>query len=180
VNHLGSTDTRAQLPATAYSTTFSTQVAIRHSSMYKHARGPATADDRQHCTITHPTCTTSLTLVRRCISCWHPVYRSEHLSHCSCHRSVINIALHVFTEIQHHHHNSFMALFLGSPGWAGARRELLEFMVKGRLTEADTLTIQLGATPSGLTSVHLHHPPFSTGRMPFLSPNQQCQSTEGN
>jgi len=28
---------------------------------------------------------------------------------------------------------------------------------KGRLTEADTQTIRLGATPSGLTSVHLHH-----------------------
>jgi len=31
---------------------------------------------------------------------------------------------------------------------------------KGRLTEADTPTIQLGATPSGLTSAHLHHPPI--------------------
>jgi len=31
---------------------------------------------------------------------------------------------------------------------------------KGRLTEADTPTIKLGATPSGLTSAHLHHPPF--------------------
>jgi len=29
---------------------------------------------------------------------------------------------------------------------------------KGRLTEADTQTIRLGATPSGLTSAHLHHP----------------------
>jgi len=28
----------------------------------------------------------------------------------------------------------------------------------GRLTEADTLTIRMGATPSGLTSAHLHHP----------------------
>jgi len=28
---------------------------------------------------------------------------------------------------------------------------------KGRLTEADTLTIRLGATPSGLSSAHLHH-----------------------
>jgi len=34
---------------------------------------------------------------------------------------------------------------------------------KGRLTKADTQTIQLGATPSGLISVHLHHPPFFTG-----------------
>ena len=31
---------------------------------------------------------------------------------------------------------------------------------KGRLTEVDTLTIWLGATPSGLTSAHLHHPPI--------------------
>jgi len=29
---------------------------------------------------------------------------------------------------------------------------------KGRLTEADTLTIRLGATPTGPTSAHLHHP----------------------
>jgi len=49
---------------------------------------------------------------------------------------------------------------------------------KGRLTEADTLTIRLGVTPSGLTNAHLHHPPiFFTGRMPFLPPSQQLQST---
>ena len=29
---------------------------------------------------------------------------------------------------------------------------------RARLTEADTPTIRLGATPSGLTSAHLHHP----------------------
>jgi len=52
---------------------------------------------------------------------------------------------------------------------------------EGRLTEADTPTIRLGATPSGLTGAHLHHPPiFFTDRMPFLLPNQQRQSTEGN
>jgi len=47
---------------------------------------------------------------------------------------------------------------------------------KGRLTEADTLTIRLGATPSGLTSAHLHHLPiFFTGRIPFPPSNQhQC------
>jgi len=75
------------------------------------------------------------------------------------------------------HHNRFTALFPGPPGWADARRELLDFMVQG---EADTPTIQLGATPSGLTSAHLHHPPiFFTGRMPFMLPNQQRESTEG-
>jgi len=30
---------------------------------------------------------------------------------------------------------------------------------KRRLTEADTPTTRLGATPSGLSSAHLHHPP---------------------
>ena len=34
---------------------------------------------------------------------------------------------------------------------------------KGRLTEADTRTIRLGTTPSGLASAHLHHPPIFTG-----------------
>ena len=33
---------------------------------------------------------------------------------------------------------------------------------KGRLTEAETQTIRLGATPSGLTSAHLHHSPIVT------------------
>jgi len=51
---------------------------------------------------------------------------------------------------------------------------------KGRLTEANTLTIRLDATPSGLTSAHLHHPPFFYRPDAFLPPNQQCQRTEGN
>jgi len=43
---------------------------------------------------------------------------------------------------------------------------------KGRLTETDTLTIQLGATPSGLTSVHLHHPPsfYRADALPATQP----------
>ena len=31
------------------------------------------------------------------------------------------------------HHNRFTALFLGPPGWADARRELLDFMVQGKI-----------------------------------------------
>ena len=38
------------------------------------------------------------------------------------------------------HHNRFTALFPGPPGWASARRELLDLWCKGRLTEADTQT----------------------------------------
>jgi len=33
----------------------------------------------------------------------------------------------------HHHHNHFTALFPGPSGWAGARRELLDFMVQGKI-----------------------------------------------
>jgi len=42
-------------------------------------------------------------------------------------------------------------------------------MVRRKLTEADTLTIRLGSTPSGLTSAHLYHPPiFLYGRVTTL------------
>ena len=70
--------------------------------------------------------------------------------------------------------------FRNHPGEPVPEENFWTLWCKGRLTEADTPTIRLGDTPSGLTSAHLHHPPFFTGRMPFLPPNQQCQSTEGN
>jgi len=73
-----------------------------------------------------------------------------------------------------------MALFRDHPGEPVPEENFWTLWCKGRLTEADTPTIWLGATPSGLTSAHLYHPPhIFTGRMPFLPPNQQCQSTEG-
>jgi len=53
-----------------------------------------------------------------------------------------------------------VALFPGLPGWAGARRNklLLDFMVQGKITEAGTPSIWMGATPSGLIS----DPPLSS------------------
>jgi len=71
--------------------------------------------------------------------------------------------------------------FRDHPGEPVPEENFWTLWCKGRVTEADTSTIQLGITPSGLTSAHLHHPPyFFTGRMPFLPPNQHCQSAEGN
>ena len=78
-----------------------------------------------------------------------------------------------------HTHNRFMALFLGPPWSAGARREPLDIMRQGKINRG-THTVWLGATPSRLISAHLHQTPTFTGRMPFLPPNQQCQRTEGN
>ena len=63
-----------------------------------------------------------------------------------------------------HTHPRFTVLFLGPPGWANARSELPDLWCKWRLTEGDTPTMQLGATPSGLTSAHLHHPPICSYR----------------
>jgi len=68
--------------------------------------------------------------------------------------------------------------FRDHPGEPVPEENFWTLWCKGRLTEANTPTIWLGATPSGLTSAHHHHP-FFTGWMPFLPPNQQCQSTEG-
>ena len=71
--------------------------------------------------------------------------------------------------------------FWDHPGEPVPEENFWTLWCKGRLTKADTLTIRLSATPSGLTSAYLHHHPiFFTGQMPFLPPNQQHQSTEGN
>jgi len=35
-------------------------------------------------------------------------------------------------------------------------------MMQGKITEADTPTIRMGASPTGLISDHLHHPPIFT------------------
>jgi len=69
--------------------------------------------------------------------------------------------------------------FPDHPGEPVPEENFWTLWCKGRLIEADTPTIRLGATPSGLASAHLHYPPIFTGWMPFLPPNQQCQSTEG-
>jgi len=84
-------------------------------------------------------------------------------------------------EIPTHHHTTTVLrpFFRDHPGEPVPEENFWTLWCKGGLTEADTPTIRLGVTPSGLTSSHLHHAPVFTGQMPFLLPNQQCQSTEG-
>jgi len=52
------------------------------------------------------------------------------------------------------------------------KRNFWTLWCKGKLTEADTLTIRLVATPSGLTSAHLHHPLifYSPDALPVAQP----------
>jgi len=50
--------------------------------------------------------------------------------------------------------------FRDHPGEPVPEENFWTLCCKGRSTEADTPTIRLGATPSGLTSAHLHHAPI--------------------
>ena len=77
----------------------------------------------------------------------------------------------------HTHTQLFYGPFSGTPGWAGARRELLDFMVQRKINRADTLTIRLGATPSELSSAHLHHPQsFLQAGCPSCSPTNSVKA----
>jgi len=60
-------------------------------------------------------------------------------------------------------------------GWVSPPPVFWTFMEQGKTTQAEVPTVWVGATPTGLTP---QPPRFFTGRMPFLPPNQQRQSTE--
>jgi len=55
----------------------------------------------------------------------------------------------------HTHTNVSRPFFQDQPGEPVPEENFWTLWCKGRLTEADTLTIRLGATTSGLSSVHL-------------------------
>jgi len=50
--------------------------------------------------------------------------------------------------------------FRDHPGEPVPEENFWTLWCKGTLAEADTPTIRLGATPFGLTSAYLHHPPY--------------------
>jgi len=58
----------------------------------------------------------------------------------------------------YHNTTALRTFFRDHPGKLVPEENFWTLWCKGRLTEADTPTIRLGATPSGLTSAHLHHP----------------------
>jgi len=102
---------------------------------------------------------------------------------CRQHQSAHSAVYNLWQEQQWTHtRNHFTAFFRDHLGEPVSGENIWTLWCKGRLTEADTPAIRLGATPSGLTSAHLNHPHpiFFTGRMPFLPPNEQRQSTEGS
>ena len=62
-------------------------------------------------------------------------------------------------NVQRYHTTTILRpFFRDHPGEPVPEENFWTLWCKGRLTEADSQTIQLGATPSGLSSAHLHHP----------------------
>jgi len=93
---------------------------------------------------------------------------------------IININVIKVQNLNHHapHHNRFTALFWDHPGEPVPEQNFWTLWCKGRLTEADTLTIRLRHSIRTNQCPPPPSPIFFTGQMPFLPLNQQCQSTE--
>ena len=86
--------------------------------------------------------------------------------------------LHMHT----HTHTCLTALFPGLPGWAGTRKvKPIWILLKQETVSGSGISwaICKSAPCSRQTTTPAPHTLFFTGRMPFLPPNQQCQSTEG-
>ena len=67
--------------------------------------------------------------------------------------------------------------FRDHPGEPVPEENFWTLWCKRRLTEADTPTIRLGATPTGLTSAHLHHPPhFLQAGCPCCRPHNSVKA----
>ena len=89
----------------------------------------------------------------------------------------------IFSSVTHTHtHTHLTALFLGLPGWAGTKKvKLIWILVKQETVSGSGISWAICKSISLQTDNHASTPPlkFFTGRLPFLSPNQQRQSTEG-
>ena len=77
-----------------------------------------------------------------------------------------------------HIHAHLTALFPGLPRWAGTRKVKPIWILLKQETVSGS-GISWAICSRQITMPEPHHSVFFTGRMPFLPPNQQRQSTEG-
>ena len=84
----------------------------------------------------------------------------------------------------HTHTHPFNGPFPGLPRWAGTRKvKPIWILLKQETVSGSSISWAVcKSAPSSrqITMPAPHHSWFFTGRMPFLPPNQQRQSTEGN
>jgi len=83
-----------------------------------------------------------------------------------------------------HTHTRLTALFPGLPRWAGTRKVTpIWILVKQETVSGSGISWAVCKSAPHSRQITMpapHHSVFFTGRMPFLPPNQQRQSTEGN
>ena len=79
-------------------------------------------------------------------------------------------------------HTRLTALCPGLPGWAGTRKvKPILILLQQETMSGSGISWAICKSASRSRDNHASTPPLSyfTARMPFLPPNQQCQSTEG-
>ena len=83
-----------------------------------------------------------------------------------------------------HTHTRLTALCPGLPGWSGTRKaKPIWILLKQETVSGNGISWAIcKSAPRSrqITTPAPHRSVFFTGRMPFLPPNQQCQSTEGD
>ena len=84
----------------------------------------------------------------------------------------------------YHTHTRLTALCPGLPGWASTRKaKPIWILLKQETVSGSGISWDIcKSAPRSrqITTPAPHRSGFFTGRMPFLPPNQQCQSTEGD
>ena len=82
-----------------------------------------------------------------------------------------------------HTHTHLTTLFPGLPGWAGTRKVKPIWILLKRETVSGSdiswAVCKFAPSSRQRNTPAPHHSSFFTGRMPFLPPNEQRQSTEG-
>ena len=94
------------------------------------------------------------------------------------------VTIRRFAPMSHTHNTTHLtALYPGLPGWAGTRKVTpIWILLKQETVSGSGISwaICKSAPRSSQITTPAPHRSVFTGRMPFLPPNQQCQSTEGS
>ena len=108
--------------------------------------------------------------------------QSNHRQTSYCDVLIIPWQLLVFLNHAHTHTHPFNGSFPLLPRWAGTRKvKPIWILLKQETVNGSDISWAIcKSAPRSrqITTLAPHHSVF-TGRMPFLPPNQQCQSTEG-
>ena len=97
--------------------------------------------------------------------------------------TLLTLSKHWIKQTHTHTHTRLTAIFPGLPRWAGTRKvKPIWILLKQEVSGSGNSWAICKSAPCSrqITTPTPHHSVFFTGRMPFLPPNQQRQSTEGN